>query len=89
MPDALHTLDVNGLERHFLVHLPPNYDTARRWPLVLSLHGSNSNGQIQLEFTGMNETADREGFIVVYPFGTGTRERHAFLERGQLLWICS
>jgi polyhydroxybutyrate depolymerase len=49
---------------------------------VLSFHGSNSNGQIQLEFTAMNETADREGFVVVYPFGTGERERLLFWNAG-------
>jgi polyhydroxybutyrate depolymerase len=82
MPDALHTLNFDGLARRYLVHLPLTYDPARRWPLVLSLHGSNSNGQIQLEFTSMNETADREGFIVVYPFGTGSRERMLFWNAG-------
>ncbi len=82
MPDALHTLNLNGLTRGYLVHLPAAYDAARAWPLVLSLHGSNSNGQIQLEFTAMNETADREGFIVVYPFGTGQREHMLFWNAG-------
>jgi polyhydroxybutyrate depolymerase len=82
MSDALHTLDFGGTQRRYIVHVPPAYNAARPWPLVLSLHGSNSNGQIQLEFTAMNETADREGFIVVYPFGTGARERMLFWSAG-------
>jgi polyhydroxybutyrate depolymerase len=76
------TLTCDGRTRRYLVHYPPQYDAARAWPLVLSFHGSNSNGQIQLEFTGMNETADREGFVIVYPFGTGERERMLFWNAG-------
>jgi len=30
----------------------------------------------------MNETADREGFVIVYPFGTGERERMLFWNAG-------
>jgi polyhydroxybutyrate depolymerase len=78
----LRTLTNDGRERRYLVHYPPQYDAARSWPVVLSFHGSNSNGQIQLEFTAMNETADREGFVVVYPFGTGERERLLFWNAG-------
>jgi polyhydroxybutyrate depolymerase len=82
MPDALQTLDFGGTKRRYIVHLPTAYDAARPWPLVLSFHGSNSNGQIQMELTAMNEIADREGFIVVYPFGTGARERMLFWNAG-------
>jgi polyhydroxybutyrate depolymerase len=78
----LHKLSFDGQERRYLVHYPPQYDAAVSWPVVLSFHGSNSNGQIQLEFTAMNETADREGFVVVYPFGTGERERLLFWNAG-------
>jgi polyhydroxybutyrate depolymerase len=78
----LHSLSSSGRERRYLVHHPPQYDAARVWPVVLSFHGSNSNGQIQMEFTAMNDTADREGFVVVYPFGTGERERLLFWNAG-------
>lgn len=78
----LHTLTVDGRERHYLLHFPPQYNAARPWPVVLSLHGSNSNGQIQLEFTAMNETADREGFVLVCPYGTGERDRLLFWNAG-------
>ncbi len=78
----LRSLPFDGRDRRYLVHYPVQYDPSRAWPVVLSFHGSNSNGQIQLEFTAMNETADREGFIVVYPFGTGERERLLFWNAG-------
>jgi polyhydroxybutyrate depolymerase len=83
MPTTLlRTLTCDNHQRRYLVHYPPQYDATRAWPLVLSFHGSNSNGQIQLEFTAMNETADREGFVIVYPFGTGERERLLFWNAG-------
>src|SRR5687768_2016517 len=78
----VRTITVDGRVRRYLVHYPPTYNSSRQWPLVLSFHGSNSNGLIQLEFTGMNETADREGFVLVYPFGTGERERLLFWNAG-------
>jgi len=78
----LRTITVDGRLRRYLVHRPPSYDASRPWPVVLSLHGSNSNGFIQREFTGMNETADRKGFVIVYPFGTGERERLLFWNAG-------
>ncbi len=37
--------------------------------LVLNLHGSGSSAAGQEAFTGMDATADRDGFIVVYPQG--------------------
>ncbi|MDZ4818099.1 MAG: PHB depolymerase family esterase [Planctomycetota bacterium] len=79
---TLHTITHAGRERRYLVHLPPMYDRNQRWPLVFSFHGSNSNGQTQLEFTDINPLADREGFIVIYPFGTGDRERLRFWNAG-------
>ncbi len=80
--DTLCTMTVDARERRYLVHVPPSYDPGRPLPLVLSFHGSNSNGQTQLEFTDMNPLADREEFLLVYPFGTGDRERMLFWNAG-------
>jgi polyhydroxybutyrate depolymerase len=80
--DSTQTLPIDGRERRYVVHFPPGYNAARTWPVVLSFHGSNSNGHIQREFTAMDETANRQGFVVVYPFGTGERERLLFWNAG-------
>ncbi len=60
-----------GRERTYIVHLPPSYDSSRRYPLVVVLHGGTSNAEQTVKLTGMDATADREGFIAVYPNGTG------------------
>jgi polyhydroxybutyrate depolymerase len=41
-------------------------------PLVLLFHGGGGSGeQLELRSSRMDEVADREGFLVVYPDGTG------------------
>jgi len=57
--------------RSYRIHIPPNYNDGTSIPIVFALHGSgvseNSNS-IKL-YSGMDEKADEEGFIVVYPNG--------------------
>ncbi len=60
------------LTRTFRVHLPPSYDADAPLPLVLMLHGGGGSGlQLEEDSSGMSTIADREGFIAVYPDGTG------------------
>lgn len=61
-----------GMDRRYLVYLPVAYDHAAATPVILNLHGSGGNAESNISMTGMNETADIYGFIVVYPEGTGT-----------------
>ncbi|MGC4005207.1 MAG: PHB depolymerase family esterase [Pirellulales bacterium] len=53
-----------------------------RVPVHISFHGSNSNGLVQREFTDLNTSADQHGFVVVYPYGSGDRERLLFWNAG-------
>lgn len=64
-------LVVNQLKRSAVIHVPPNYDPDQPTPVVLALHGAVMTGQAMSHFTGLNSTADKNGFIVVYPNGTG------------------
>jgi polyhydroxybutyrate depolymerase len=70
------SLEYGGRQRTYIVHLPPSYseDSARRFPLVLVLHGGTIDAVKMERLTGMDATADREGFIAVYPNGTGRFE---------------
>ncbi|MDX1964779.1 MAG: PHB depolymerase family esterase [Pirellulales bacterium] len=76
------TIHVDGRVRHYLVYVPATAALTRPVPVHLTLHGSNSNGQVQLEFTGLNDHADQHGYVVVYPFGTGARARLLFWNAG-------
>lgn len=62
----------DGLERTYRVHLPPGYEPGTPLPLVVMLHGGGGSGlQFEQGSSKMSEVADREGFIAVYPDGTG------------------
>ena len=63
------TLTVNSRRRTVIVHLPTGYQKSVATPLVLNLHGSGSTAAQQEALTGMDATADADGFIVAYPQG--------------------
>lgn len=62
-------LSVDGHSRTVIVHVPRGYTGKRRVALVLNLHGSGSTARQQELLTGMDATADQDGFIVAYPQG--------------------
>ncbi|HEX9976401.1 MAG TPA: PHB depolymerase family esterase, partial [Dehalococcoidales bacterium] len=65
------SIQSSGLERTFLVHVPPTSSTTRPMPLLIALHGGGGTGQGMVTLTqgSLNSLADKEGFIVVYPDG--------------------
>jgi polyhydroxybutyrate depolymerase len=66
-----------GRTRTFSVHVPPR--PAGPLPLVINYHGGGSNAAQQRAYSRMDATADRHGFIVVYPDGTGITARQRML----------
>jgi polyhydroxybutyrate depolymerase len=78
--DYEFTLQFGGRDRSYLLHLSPAADGFRPLPLVFNFHGGGSNAQGQRDFSRMNPVADRNGFIAVYPNGTG------ILSDRQLTW---
>jgi polyhydroxybutyrate depolymerase len=69
--DHTRTLEHGGRTRTYIVHVPPKYDPKQPMPVILAFHGGGSNAEQMVRFCGLNEKADKEGFIVVYPNGTG------------------
>jgi polyhydroxybutyrate depolymerase len=69
--DHRRSVIVDEQMRFAIVHVPPSYDSEKPIPVVLALHGAAMNGDMMVDFTGLNETADAKGFVVVYPDGTG------------------
>ncbi len=72
--DPSGTLQHDGLERTYTVHIPPAYDGVARLPLVFNFHGFGSNARDQALYSGLPAKGDAEGFIVVSPNGTGERQ---------------
>jgi polyhydroxybutyrate depolymerase len=63
------SLTIGGHARTVIVHVPTGYQPSTKVALVLNLHGSGSTAVDQELFTGMDATADANGFIVAYPQG--------------------
>ena len=72
------TKDDSG--RTFIIYVPPAYENRTgSVPLLFSLHGYTSRANWNLLYTGFQEYADQEGFIIAYPQGTileSTGETH-------------
>ncbi len=69
--DYIETITVNGQARQYRLHIPPAYHPSSAMPLVVNLHGYNSNAEQQEHVSQMSVKADQAGFIVVYPEGLG------------------
>jgi polyhydroxybutyrate depolymerase len=69
-----YTLAIGPSSRTFLVHCPKN-PAAANPALVIALHGGGTNGRTMERFSGLSETSERYGFVVVYPNGSGRFSR--------------
>jgi polyhydroxybutyrate depolymerase len=69
--DHARSLMFQGKERSYSVHVPGGLDANGRTPVVLVLHAFSMPATLMPGFTGLTELADREGFLAVYPSGTG------------------
>ncbi|MGH7192480.1 MAG: alpha/beta hydrolase family esterase [Candidatus Saccharimonadales bacterium] len=72
-PGENRTINVGGLNRSYVVHVPKHHDETSPMPVVLALHGATMNGPMMAWFTDLNHKADEASFIAVYPNGTGKR----------------
>jgi polyhydroxybutyrate depolymerase len=73
--DRLFFINHGDEQRSYRVHLPPAYDGKKALPLVLVLHGGGGEAEGMARITKFSEKADRQGFIAVYPNGTGVLSR--------------
>ncbi len=69
--DVTRTLHHDEHERSYIIHVPPDYDSDQPTPVVLVFHGGGGNAENVRRITGFSATADDEGFVIVYPNGTG------------------
>ncbi|MEQ8225199.1 MAG: PHB depolymerase family esterase [Candidatus Eremiobacterota bacterium] len=63
------SMNCDGIERTYCLHIPPSYDKTGSVPLVIALHGLGGTGKGMNKLTGFNDVSDKEGFIAVYPDG--------------------
>jgi polyhydroxybutyrate depolymerase len=76
--DTVEQLVADGQERQYRLHIPPQYEPGMPVPLIINLHGYNSNAEQQENVSQMSVKADESGFIVVYPEGSGNPQSWKF-----------
>lgn len=64
-----------NLWRIYRLYLPKNYTNNTPRALILNFHGYTSNGLIQESLSRFNPLANKEGFMVVYPEGSFSKDR--------------
>ncbi len=69
LPPGNHnlSLEVDGLNRTFILHVPPAVREGQPLPLLIVLHGGGGTGQKMQRFLGFDSYADERGFYVAYP----------------------
>ena len=69
-----------GVEREYIIHVPENLNQDS--PIVFVIHGYTGSAEGIAAYTGMNNIAEREGFIAVYPQGTIDSNGNTFFNVG-------
>lgn len=67
--DPSVAIEVGGLDRSYLLHMPDPMPSNPP-PLVVVLHGGGGSAESMAKMSGFDAEADKRGFIVVYPDGT-------------------
>lgn len=78
-PSGTYTLEVDGLSRDYIVHVP---ETTEPVALVILMHGYGGSASSIQTSTDMDLVADEHGFVVVYPVGTLDDRGNAFFDVG-------
>lgn len=64
-------LEHDGLERTYYIHVPESLPAGEPAPLVVALHPIASSGRALAALTGLDNAADAQGFIAVFPDSAG------------------
>lgn len=61
------TILVDGLNRSYIIHLPPAFINGQKLPVIFALHGGGGTAQGAVSFYNLEPLADKNNFIIVYP----------------------
>lgn len=67
----LFEINVNGVKRSYILHLPAKFKKGKPLPLVIAFHGGGGNAENMIRMSGFNDKSDKESFLVAYPNGSG------------------
>lgn len=69
--DSIRWLETADGERVYRLRLPPAFDGFTRLPVVLNFHGYGQPAEVQEAYSGLVPVADRDGFVLITPEGSG------------------
>jgi len=69
---SLRKIDVDGMRRTYYLYVPRGIRVQDPLPVVMVFHGYGQEGGNMVPAAGFNTLADDEGFLVVYPNGSGS-----------------
>lgn len=70
----------DGHERHYFLHIPDNLPNGA--PLVIVMHGYTGNASHIMEYSGLNQVANENRFVVAYPQGLRDHDGQHFFNVG-------
>ena len=80
----VQTFFSGGLEREYMLYIPQSAE--KNSPLVFMLHGLGSTHTIIMNYSHMNQVADKHGFVVCYPQGIRGAENTRHTKKGTPFW---
>lgn len=61
------TIMVDGIQRQYLIHIPPAFNTIAKLPVIFAFHGGGGTAKSAVSFYDLEPLADKNNFMVVYP----------------------
>jgi poly(3-hydroxybutyrate) depolymerase len=62
-----------GKDMEYALFVPSGYDKAKKWPLMVALHGLGSNPHQIIRYPGLTDLAEKHGYVVAAPMGYNER----------------
>jgi polyhydroxybutyrate depolymerase len=62
-------IDVGGMQRHYILHVPASYDGKTPMPMVIDWHPLTQTAMYQRGASGYAALGDKEGFVTIFPDG--------------------
>ena len=69
--DSERTVTVDGVERSYLLYIPPGIDSLQPVPVVFAFHGAGQEPATMQILTELDDVANSGKFVLVYPEGIG------------------
>jgi len=67
--DRMETVQVGGVGRSYVLHVPSAYDGSKPVPLILDFHGLATSGARELQDSPYPAVTDPEGAVMAFPSG--------------------